>query len=34
MENDLIAEKFEKDPALSENYQRYKKRINLWQPHW
>ncbi|MBE9166182.1 haloacid dehalogenase-like hydrolase [Pleurocapsales cyanobacterium LEGE 06147] len=32
MENDLIAEKFEKDPALSENYQRYKKRINLWQP--
>lgn len=32
MENDLIAEKFEKDPALSENYYRYKKRINLWQP--
>jgi phosphoserine phosphatase len=32
MENDLIAEKFEKDPALSENYYYYKKRINLWQP--
>ncbi|MDJ0798450.1 MAG: haloacid dehalogenase-like hydrolase [Calothrix sp. MO_167.B12] len=32
MENDLVSEKFEKKPVLSENYQRYKKRINLWQP--
>ena len=32
MENDRIAEKFEKNPKLSENYQKYKSRINLWQP--
>ena len=32
MENDLVAEKFEKKPKLTETYQRYKTRINLWQP--
>jgi phosphoserine phosphatase len=32
MENDLIAESFEKDPSLSEHYLRYKQRIDLWQP--
>jgi len=32
MENDLVAEKFEKQAVLSDTYQRYKKRINLWQP--
>ncbi len=32
MENDLIAEYLEKKPKLSKTYQRYKQRINLWQP--
>ena len=32
MENDIVSEKFEKQPVLSDSYQRYKKRINLWQP--
>ncbi|MEM7555601.1 MAG: HAD family hydrolase [Cyanobacteria bacterium P01_A01_bin.84] len=32
MENDLVAEKFEKKPVLSERYQRYKSRISLWKP--
>ena len=32
MENDLIAERFEKSPQLSEAYQKYKKKINVWQP--
>lgn len=32
MENDLVAEKFEKKPKLTDTYQRYKTRINLWQP--
>ena len=32
VENDLIAEKFEKNPKLSEAYHRYKKRINIWEP--
>ena len=32
MENDLIAEKFEKSPQLTANYQKYKPIINLWQP--
>ncbi len=32
VENDVIAEKFEKKPTLSEAYQRYKKRINVWEP--
>jgi len=32
MENDLIAEKFEKSPQLTEKYQKYKQKINLWQP--
>jgi hypothetical protein len=29
VENDMIAEKFEKKPQLSETYQRYKSRINV-----
>jgi phosphoserine phosphatase len=29
VENDIIAEKFEKKPQLSETYQRYKNRINV-----
>ena len=32
MENDLVAEKFEKIPKLTDTYQHYKTRINLWQP--
>jgi len=32
VENDVIAEKFEKNPKLSEAYRSYKKRINLWEP--
>ncbi|MGD1875230.1 MAG: HAD family hydrolase [Mastigocoleus sp.] len=32
MENDLIAEKFEKQPVLSDRYQRYKSRISLSEP--
>ena len=31
-ENDLIGEKYEKKPILSENYLRYKKRLNLSSP--
>ncbi|ACC78813.1 HAD family hydrolase [Nostoc punctiforme] len=32
IENDIVAEKFEKKPTLSETYQRYKNRVNTWQP--
>lgn len=32
MENDLIAERFEKKPALSELYLRHKQKINFWWP--
>lgn len=31
VENDIVAERFEKKPTLSETYQRYKNRINVWQ---
>jgi phosphoserine phosphatase len=31
-ENDLIAEKYEKDPVLSKTYKRYKNRINFREP--
>ncbi|WP_340091494.1 haloacid dehalogenase-like hydrolase [Nostoc punctiforme] len=31
VENDIIAERFEKEPTLSETYQKYKNRINVWQ---
>ncbi|MBW4634644.1 MAG: haloacid dehalogenase-like hydrolase [Iphinoe sp. HA4291-MV1] len=30
IENDIIAERFEKKPKLSETYQRYKNRISVW----
>jgi hypothetical protein len=33
VENDVIAEKFEKKPQLSETYQRYKNRVNV-QEAW
>ncbi|WP_292702549.1 MULTISPECIES: haloacid dehalogenase-like hydrolase [unclassified Nostoc] len=31
VENDIIAERFEKKPTLSETYQKYKNRISVWQ---
>lgn len=31
-ENDQVAEKYEKNPVLSETYQRYKNKMNEWQP--
>jgi hypothetical protein len=31
-ENDLIAEKYERDPVLSHTYKRYKNRINFGEP--
>ncbi|BDI18304.1 hypothetical protein ANSO36C_41060 [Nostoc cf. commune SO-36] len=31
VENDTVAERFEKKPTLSETYQKYKNRINVWQ---
>ncbi|MDZ7952993.1 haloacid dehalogenase-like hydrolase [Nostoc sp. DedQUE09] len=31
VENDIIAERFEKNPTLSETYQKYKNRISVWQ---
>ncbi|NES83968.1 MAG: haloacid dehalogenase-like hydrolase [Moorea sp. SIO2B7] len=32
IENDLIAERFEKSPKLSESYKNYKRKISVWQP--
>lgn len=32
MENDLIGERFEKKPTLSDMYLRHKQRINFWWP--
>ena len=31
-ENDLVAEQFEEKPVLSKTYQRYKQRMDMWQP--
>ncbi|MBD2531578.1 haloacid dehalogenase-like hydrolase [Nostoc flagelliforme FACHB-838] len=31
VENDIVAERFEKKPTLSETYQKYKNRISVWQ---
>ncbi|MFN6464498.1 MAG: hypothetical protein RMZ41_022150 [Nostoc sp. DedVER02] len=31
VENDIVAERFEKKPVLSATYQQYKNRINVWQ---
>ncbi len=31
-ENDQVAEKFEQKPVLSENYQKYKSKMNQWEP--
>jgi hypothetical protein len=31
-ENDLVAEKFEDRPVLSQNYQRHQQFIHWWQP--
>jgi hypothetical protein len=31
-ENDLVAERFEEKPVLSKTYQRYKQRMDMWQP--
>ncbi|MEH2192664.1 MAG: HAD family hydrolase [Nostoc sp.] len=31
VENDIVAERFEKQPTLSATYQRYINRINVWQ---
>jgi phosphoserine phosphatase len=33
-ENDLVAEKYEEKPVLSEAYQSYKQIINFWQPYF
>ncbi|MEH2245607.1 haloacid dehalogenase-like hydrolase [Nostoc sp.] len=31
VENDIVAERFEKKPTLSKTYQKYKNRISVWQ---